>query len=407
MQAAAAGDDLPVAADPPLIVTVKKFGSSETVDLPAHTAVTHVTGRYFENMDIRRLKQELKKRGVKLSTGLRGVPRQRELSKRLEKCIIAERSAMKRAQGTGIAQMLKSNLHLIGEENARRHRDLMDKAILRSDFDHMVALISRGAADPDFETINGFTPLIRACFCRNIDAVRTIISLGADPNYETRKYETAMIWAASVDGGSQLLLAMVESAEERNIKIDFDNETKLGVTALMAACEVQNLEAIDVLIENLKVNPDRKNGKGLTALMCACRFGKREAAFKLLNSGAKLNLKDRKGRDAVAWTKEAGHYELAKTLTEESWRWKRETSKRGSLSSIAGGVGKKLWKILRLRSKVLRLEGDWEVLWDPSSAKEYYHNKVTGDTTWDIPKSVFERQRNRWHEAKDPISGTT
>ena len=235
---------------------------------------------------------------------------------------------MKRAQGTGIAQMLKSNLHLIGEENARRHRDLMDKAILRSDFDHMVALISRGAADPDFETINGFTPLIRACFCRNIDAVRTIISLGADPKYETRKYETAMIWAASVDGGSQLLLAMAESAEERNIKIDFDNETKLGVTALMAACEVQNLEAIDVLIENLKVNPDRKNGKGLTALMCACRFGKREAAFKLLNSGAKLNLKDRKGRDAVAWTKEAGHYELAKTLTEESWRWKRETSKR-------------------------------------------------------------------------------
>ena len=73
MQAAAAGDDLPVAADPPLIVTVKKFGSSETVDLPAHTAVTHVTGRYFENMDIRRLKQELKKRGSEAEHRSEGV----------------------------------------------------------------------------------------------------------------------------------------------------------------------------------------------------------------------------------------------------------------------------------------------------------------------------------------------
>ena len=180
---------------------------------------------------------------------------------------------------------------------------------------------------------------------------------------------------------------------------DVDWETQLGITALSAAAECGNMENIIALVE-LGANINHKTQRrGLTALMVATRHNRETIAFYLLDHGAIVNLKDRGGRDAKEWARLCGHHKLASKLDAQSWRWKR--------AEVRANAGKKLWRKLRIKSKALKMEAGWSIHIDPSSKCEFYVNKSTGASTWEMPKSVLKQRRTKWKSKFDKTTGMT
>ena len=183
--------------DPTLYIYVKRYGTDDLLKLKAIDALMYVTGESFLYMGIKRLKHELKSRELKLGTGLHGEARLKELSSRLERSVLALRNRKLRQAGRDKTSNLKRDLALIGAHVAKISNALFDAALIRSDFPHMITLIRRGAASPNFESNDGFTALIRAAFCGDAESTCQLLDMAhIDPNYENIIGENALVWAA-------------------------------------------------------------------------------------------------------------------------------------------------------------------------------------------------------------------
>ena len=115
--------------DPTLYIYVKRYGSTELLKLKAIDALMHVTGESFLYLGIKRLKHELKRRELKLSTGLKGDLRQKELSSRLERAVISERNKKLRREGRDKLSTLKRDLKLVGAHVSKIADRLFDAAL--------------------------------------------------------------------------------------------------------------------------------------------------------------------------------------------------------------------------------------------------------------------------------------
>ena len=461
-----------VVDDPTLYIYVKRYGSDDLLKLKAIDALMHVTGTSFLHLGIKRLKHELKVRELKLSTGLYGDGRLKELSSRLERAVISERNRKLRREGRDKLSSLRRDLKLVGAHVAKISDRLFDAALIRSDFEHMITLIRRGAASPNFESNDGFTALIRAAFCSDAEATTKLLdSNNIDPNYENIVGENALIWSACQNGGANVMMEMVgvstsvkppqsrsqtpmisnddddgddifripngeenltESSangatsafasaasssstavmlsvpETKEAKVtlhpgrsyaDVDWETQLGVTALAAAAECGHMDNVIALVElNANIN-HKTQRRGLTALMVATRHNREAIAFYLLDHGAIVNLKDRGGRDAKEWARLCGHHKLANKLEAQAWRWKR--------AEVRANAGKRLWRSLKIKSKALKMEAGWSIHIDPGSQCEFFVNKSTGASQWEMPPSVLAQRRSKWSSKFDRITGMT
>lgn len=468
-----------VIEDPTLYIYAKRYGTEEFLKLKAIDALMYVTGGSFVYLGIKRLKHELKQRELKLGTGLRGEERIRELSSRLERSVISDRNRLLRLQKRDKVSRLRQDLKLVGAHVAKISNALFDAALIRSDFPHMITLVRRGAASPNFESNDGFTALIRAAFCGDSDSTCKLLDCDhIDPNYENILGENALVWAACQkstgkavmmemigvntnvtpppsrsqtpidveDGGDDMfrvpkgeqqklrlaalqngaksgsnsnrnnastaLVAasasgssvLVEEKEEDKVTLhpgrsyaDVNWETKLGTTALMAACECGHMDNVVALVE-LGANINFKSrDRGLSALMVACRYGQEPIAVYLLDHGAVINAKDNQGRDAKEWAKLCGHHKLANILESQAWRWKR--------AEVRKNAGKRLWTKLKIKSKAFKMEGDWSVHIDPTSYVEFYVNNTTGGSQWEMPASILKKRKAAWHSKMDPVTG--
>jgi hypothetical protein len=415
-----------VVPDPPLTVKVVRWDGS-VHHIPARQAISHVTGTAFKDINV--LKRELRKRKIKLSTGLRKDARVRELSRRLEKAILTEQAKEDIAKGRDKSAMFKERLKLIDEANVVKNRGLMDAALLRSDMLHATSLISRGSCLPNYTGPMEFTPLIRAAFVCDVEAIQRMVQLGADPDFENRFHESALLWACTISDGHLCVSGLLGGAfNEKNVvagaeaemrkkamTADVNKENRYGVLPLFAAAECGNLKTIKKLID-FGATVTKANRFGLTALMVAARFGHEEACYCLLQNGAELEKRDKGSRKAELWAREAGFSKLADVLKREAWRWaKRKQEEEEQQEAVSPkkppkkGIGakKRLWRVLRMRAKALRVTGDWQVMWDGASGKEFYYNATTDVSQWDMPESLKQKAKNTWHEALDSRSGAT
>ena len=471
-------DDMPipnkiaplVVEDTTLYIYVKRYGADDLMKLKAVDALMHVTGTSFLHLGIQRLKHELTIRELKLSTGLRGQERLQELSSRLERAVIAQRNRKLRKLKRDPISVLRRDLKLVGARVHVIQSLLFDAALLRSDFNHMITLIRRGAASPNFESKDGFTALIRAAFCCDAPATCKLLdSSGIDPDCENLVGENALVWGSCQKGGAAILMELVgistdvkvpqsraqtpmvdpnedgddvfrvprgEAAatgviiagvatatatatastvsvsdlrfekEEKKNKVtlhpgrsyaNVNWECATGTTALMAACECGHFDNVAALVE-LGANINHKTERrGLTSLMIACRHNQEKIATYLLDHGAIVNAKDREGRDAREWSKLCSHHKLANKLESQAWRWKR--------AEVRKNAGKKLWRKLRIKTKAIKMEAGWSIHVDPSSQVEFYVNKSTGASQWEMPASVLAQRRLTWHTKMDSVTG--
>ena len=166
------------------------------------------------------------------------------------------------------------------------------------------------------------TALMTACQQKNVEAIHLLLKAGADPNI------------ADTSGATSIHHAVVGGCSKETLQFIIDNGADVNTTneenttALMAACQKGNVEAINTLV-NAGADPNTadtidatwihhafvgccskdtlqaviENGADVnatdmnstTALMLACQEGNMEVINVLLNAGADINIVDTKG----------------------------------------------------------------------------------------------------------------
>ena len=114
-----------------------------------------------------------------------------------------------------------------------------------------VAAALAGGGDPDMMLDDGRTPLVRAVQEDNLAVVRTLLAYGADPDKRT--------------------------------------ETGYGMTALMAASEIPNMDITQLLLEN-GANVNQVDNNGDPVINWAAYYGHTDLVKVLLDAGANPNI---------------------------------------------------------------------------------------------------------------------
>jgi len=195
----------------------------------------------------------------------------------------------------------------------------------------MTQLLVRAGANVNAANRFGVTPLSLAATNGNAALIEALLKAGASAKTALPEGETVLMTAARTGRTEAIKLLLVNGADV-NAK-----ESGLGETALMWAANENNAEAVALLIEaggevNARSAPspvprlqyprigmipaDLPRG-GWTALMYAAREGAIEAATKLADHSADLNLKDPAGSTALILAIINGHYDLAKVLIDK------------------------------------------------------------------------------------------
>ena len=119
----------------------------------------------------------------------------------------------------------------------------------------------------------GQTPFLRAALSGDVATMRLLLAHGADPNVPTQAGTTPLMAAAGVNW----VVAQTYTESKESL-----------------------LEAIDICFEH-GADVNATNSMGLTALLGAANRGSNEIIRVLAERGARLDVKDKEGRDALRW----------------------------------------------------------------------------------------------------------
>jgi ankyrin len=140
--------------------------------------------------------------------------------------------------------------------------------------------------DISWVDFTGQTPFLRAALAGDITVMRLLLDKGADPNIPTFSNSTALMAAAGINWAYQQ--TYTESREHQ-------------------------MEAVKLCLEK-GADVNAVNSMGLTAVMGAANRGLDDIVELLVKKGARLDVKDKQGRDPMTWAK--GVY-LATHMPEE------------------------------------------------------------------------------------------
>jgi ankyrin repeat protein len=214
-------------------------------------------------------------------------------------------------------------------------------AIINGRFDTAVALLEKGA-DPNVPDKNRMTPLYAAVDMHTVQTVwgrpapllddtidpvgmvKALLAHGADPNVKLRRpiigrhtrntgdsslsEGTTALGRAAKSGDVTLMKVLLEGGADPNLtQADYTTVAMIAATGRgqriypgaasvgTPATEDDSLEALKLALQH-GVDPDAFNGRGETALHLAAARGADSLVRYLAELGAKLDMKDRRGR---------------------------------------------------------------------------------------------------------------
>lgn len=190
---------------------------------------------------------------------------------------------------------------VFAQENADRYY----QAIRMNDLPALQALIKSGGVNEKDK--RGTTPLHRAAASGSAEAVRILLSAGADPNARNDFDATPLMWSAtepekvrlllakgadvnakSKMGRTAIWLAAANDGSSATVKLLLENGAKLDGTELLAATAANDNATIRLLLEK-GAGVNVKNPVGLTPLMFAAANGNTRIAELLIARGAEVN----------------------------------------------------------------------------------------------------------------------
>lgn len=177
----------------------------------------------------------------------------------------------------------------------------------------IVELFLADGAPVDARNLDGSTALFLAAEEDNLTVVKALIARGADVNVPGRS-GISTITAAAYMGNEPLVRLLVEAGADVNA-ID-----ATGKTAICYAVGRGFTPVVRLLIDR-GVNVNRHYGNNLTALMWAAGYSDEagvadvaDAMSLLIESGARLDARDNRGRTALMIAAELGHTGAAELL---------------------------------------------------------------------------------------------
>lgn len=132
----------------------------------------------------------------------------------------------------------------------------------------------RGSFDMRWSDLKGGSAFSRAAWNGDIEVMRLLLAKGADPKVVTEKGETALLLLAGA--GWPLGQGYLRSEEE--------------ITA-----------ALDLLVEELGLDVNAATTEGITPVIGAIFKGDNFVVQYLVDHGARLDVKDKEGRDVLTW----------------------------------------------------------------------------------------------------------
>ena len=132
----------------------------------------------------------------------------------------------------------------------------------------------RGSFDMRWTDLKGGTAFSRAAWNGDIEVMRLLLEHGADPKVVTEKGETALLLLAGA--GWPLGQGYIRSEQE--------------ITA-----------ALDLLVEEQHMDVNAATSEGITPVICAIFKGDNFVLQYLVDHGARLDVKDAKGRGVIEW----------------------------------------------------------------------------------------------------------
>ena len=203
--------------------------------------------------------------------------------------------------------------------------------------------------------------LVEAARSGNVDAVRSLLKDGADPNQAAPDGSTAVHWAvhgdnlamlnALLDAGARpndftryKITALTLAAQNGNAALverllvagaDPDTASEEGQTALMTAARNGSVAVVRALLKRSAQVGLRESFRGQTALMFAAGEGNTDAAKLLLEFGAKLNERSKGGYTPLLFAVRNNRYDAVKFLLEQGANVKDKVPDGTSALSMA------------------------------------------------------------------------
>ena len=139
-------------------------------------------------------------------------------------------------------------------------------------------------------------PLWQLCFEGKLERVRFALRGGEDVNSRDEDNKTALMWAVEKKHNGIVRLLLQQPAIQVN-----DKCRNVGETALHMAANINNVEAMQLLLANQQIEVNCQNNEGATALHCAAVENVEAMQLLLANEQVDVNLKDKEGNTALLY----------------------------------------------------------------------------------------------------------
>jgi ankyrin repeat protein len=209
------------------------------------------------------------------------------------------------------------------------NRDNLNKTLIELagngniDTDDLITILMKKGAEINFQSSNGNTALMEACFSSNVKLVKRLLSYSADINIKNSRGATALLYACGhctdeIPDANNLIIPLL-----LNLKPDFDVEASDCFTTPLLYYASQNncnIEILKVLCDKSNLHYRDKYGKNALILQCAYnKIVDLEVVKTLLLAGIDINSQDDKGRTALLVTKfTEDNYDVIKFLLDHN-----------------------------------------------------------------------------------------
>lgn len=190
-----------------------------------------------------------------------------------------------------LTMILAKNPNLEAEDN--RGRTALYRAIEEGKDEAVNLLISR-KADVNHRASDGTSPLLAAVTYGRMNALKALIAAGSGIETPDSNGATPLIRAAEGTGYIPNNAPYVQLLLEKGAKVDTQN--KQGRSALFRASEEGKTDAVNLLLD-AKADPNQKDNSGSTPLLMAVTYAKMDTVKTLLKRGGDVN-----GTDSAANT---------------------------------------------------------------------------------------------------------
>jgi ankyrin repeat protein len=164
-------------------------------------------------------------------------------------------------------------------------------------------------ADPNSADKLGMTPLMEACSIGHLDLIKTLVDSNADIRAVSLNRQTPL-WFATLHGSVDVVIYLLDE-----LQIDPNAAREDGVTPLMVASS-QGFDTIAKLLINAGSDVNAPDLQNTTALVNAAEYGSPELVSLLLRSGAHVNIFTENSFTPLIVASAHGHLECVQRLVE-------------------------------------------------------------------------------------------